>query len=887
MPTKSKSFPIGAAARRELRTVLRQTTDPGVTIANFQKSHSLHAMLARAFHTTPRAADASTSSSSVDDGTTTESLDTDSVLVFLNHLGVTQHQVHKRISNMLTSQLEEEIRKSSGEPLLRLLKSCWPYSTTIPDLRPVLHACLKQLGTDTPLPVLLRLAERAPDGAMQYPEVWHPLPPLLKRLVWEADWDHCTSKTNNHLEALEQQRKTLFAQQLAPWIEQYSSTPELIGTSNLTFVASLRERRLLTTQRRAVGSTQQLVDAAKAVSEIKSLLSNGDSPASSYRPKLLHACLSMLMNTHMQEDDRLHCTLVADILLSGPLPKAYQPVLALARILDESVKEGSFSDAHICQTQQALGQILPTDDVSMEPSNQSSSSSVVAPSTTSLSSTATTATTTTDTEASVTKRLLPTIVTEAIQAMRDADPQSLFLNPVTDAIAPGYSKVISRPMCMKQMEAIQYTSLHEFDNDVKVMFQNCITYNSGNAGQWFRGEARRQHAVFKNDIFPQAKKYLDAQLQKIKPPEVVKRKVGDMEMSPLSKVPNKKRKLDSTLPSLPALSAMLLADPFVLRLILDRLLRSLRIDASKGCTIPVAHRAVPSLLQLLHLSYSSTKMVSDENIYMVPDAGFELDEDDPLPYVTLRQSVPLVLKLCLEAELDKRLASDWSAAAITLPQRLPMDDSYWSSSSSSSPVLVALLQGALVHFCQPGNTNESSLAITFPRFANSIPTAAAGGGGNDKSFFLSLVAALVRHRAKLGKTNRDAIVQCWLERWIMDSPAGHECFIMLLNEWASMGNLILPRDVLIQYSQDAAKKSKVDFGTMWKQKEFTCIREQYEKLLRGLPESYAREWRQDMGVAESIETVFDDQGKNDDTSMEEKDIEKDKVVDNTISDEDA
>jgi hypothetical protein len=858
MPPKSKSFPIGAAARRELRTVLRQTTDPGVTITNFQKSHSLHAMLARAFHTTPRDA-SSTDAAASTNGTgtgTTESLDTDSVLVFLNHLGVTQHQVHKRISNMLTSQLEEEIRKSSGEPLLRLLKSCWPYSTTIPDLRPVLHACLKQLGTDTPLPVLLRLAERAPDGTMKHPEVWHPLPPLLKRLVWEADWDNYTSKlstskanTNNHLDALEQQQKTLFAQQLAPWIEQYCSTPELVDAANLTFVASLRERRVLTTQRRAVST--QLVDAAKAVSELKSLLSNGDSPA--YRPKLLHACLSILMNMH----DRLHCTLVADILLSGPLPKAYQPVLALARILDEAVKEGAFSDAHIFQIQQALCQILPTDDAPMEPIH-----SVVTPSTSS-----------TDTEASVAKRILPTIVKEAIQAMREADPQSLFLNPVTDAIAPGYSKVISRPMCMKQMEATKYTSLQEFDNDVKLMFQNCITYNSGNAGQWFRGEARRQHAVFKNDIFPQAKKYFDAQVQKIKPPDVVKRKVGDTEMSPLSKVPTKKRKLDPNLPSLPALAAMLLADPFVVRLLLDRLLRSLRIDASKGSTIPVAHRAVPSLLQLLHLSYSSTKMVS-ENIYMVPDAGFELDEDDPSPYVALRQSAPLVLKLCLEAELDKRLAGDWAAAAATLP--MPPTDDY--TGTPLSPAIVALMQGALVHVCQPGNTNESSLAVSFPRFANALGTC-----GGDKPFFLSLVAALVRHRAKLGKTNRDAIVKCWLERW-MKSKAGHECFVILLNEWAGMGNLILPRDVLIQYSQDAAK-TQSDFGTAWKQEEFKSIKEQYEKLLKGLPESYATEWRQEIGVAESVETVSDE-------TMEENDTENDKVDNNndsTInnSDEDA
>lgn len=167
MPPKSSKFLIGAVARRELRTVLRQTTDPGVTITSFQKSHSLHAMLAKAFH-------------SEEGSAANETLDTDSVLVFLNHLGVTQHQVHKRIATMLTSQLEDVIRKSATEPLLKLLKSCWQYSTVIPDLRPVLQACLKQLGTETPLPVLLRLAERDDENTMKYPDLWHPLPPLLK-----------------------------------------------------------------------------------------------------------------------------------------------------------------------------------------------------------------------------------------------------------------------------------------------------------------------------------------------------------------------------------------------------------------------------------------------------------------------------------------------------------------------------------------------------------------------------------------------------------------------------------------------------------------------------------------------------------------------------------
>ncbi|XP_042218426.1 bromodomain-containing protein 7-like isoform X2 [Homarus americanus] len=61
------------------------------------------------------------------------------------------------------------------------------------------------------------------------------------------------------------------------------------------------------------------------------------------------------------------------------------------------------------------------------------------------------------------------------------DPQQFFAWPVTDAIAPGYSSIISQPMDFSTMkQKIQdngYTNLKQFQSDFELMCNNCMTYN--------------------------------------------------------------------------------------------------------------------------------------------------------------------------------------------------------------------------------------------------------------------------------------------------------------------------------------------------------------------------------------------------------------------------
>jgi hypothetical protein len=65
--------------------------------------------------------------------------------------------------------------------------------------------------------------------------------------------------------------------------------------------------------------------------------------------------------------------------------------------------------------------------------------------------------------------------------LHEKDTYKLFLEPVTDAIAPGYSKKIKRPMCLNDMKIKaknkQYANFAAFVDDVQVMFANCATFN--------------------------------------------------------------------------------------------------------------------------------------------------------------------------------------------------------------------------------------------------------------------------------------------------------------------------------------------------------------------------------------------------------------------------
>ena len=961
MSSKNKKIPqfsIGPKAGRDVRNALSKSNNPAQTIASYQKTRSLHSMFAKAFGTTTQY-DIDENNSNGDDHNTNanvETLDTDSVLKFLGHMGVSQYYVHKRIGDALQKQLENELRKVTSEgALLHLLLNCWPYATSNAEFRPILWAVLKQLGSKTPMAVLQALAERdKKTGKLKHIEIFRPLPPLLKRLVWEADWADKVpivkenSSSLNCKKYLQMVQTTMLYETIQPLIEKYTSTPLLIESSGKYFVNSRDERRILTTARRALtnsasvtasssptragassllnkssgtagnsSTAEALMQAGKAVSQIRNTLSDVSRGSASYRPNLLHAVLSILMAQHgtqatkstkgtssglLSGASHLHCTLVTDILLStgGPLPKQYVHVHTLARLLDDAVKNGIFTDKDLMKVQQTLKLIFeaePTEQggQSTQDTNDASKKKKEA-----------------EKDEASKKKVIPNkslirqlnqIITAGLSNMKDSDPQTLFLNPVTDAIAPGYSKLIKRPMSIVTMENKidnnQYHDIKDWEKDVRLMFRNCVDYNRGPTGQWFRGEAKRQLKVFTDEILPKARSLFKAEQQKRNPDEdlvALKRKREEEAEKNRLKIQalqpgRKKRKVDPQEQSLSmtALASMLLADPFVVRILLDRVLRSLRIDTAKGVGIPAEHRVIPSIIQLLFFAQWSPQICAVRGRqFIIFDNGLELPKamdaiESTLPYVSLRQYLPIIIHLLRDADLDKRLAVGGdlhTVAKAALPRSEPPRITIDGENPSLPQIAMALLEGAFINVCLPGNSQDVSLSLSFAKFSKTFLELSHGNVSNEVSFFKSLVPVILRHKARLNKTVRDVIISTWLD-WLKTSTksnqkanagpprgsvdsAAHQYLIFLLNEWASsFGNILMPRDLLLKISTEVVKvvnsteaAPNRKMSALWNANDaeasFAPVKAQYERLLTLLPESHASQWKEAAEIGKAV-----------------------------------
>lgn len=78
-----------------------------------------------------------------------------------------------------------------------------------------------------------------------------------------------------------------------------------------------------------------------------------------------------------------------------------------------------------------------------------------------------------------------------------------FLDPIDDYVVPGYSTVISTPMCLRivkeQLKNKKINTVDEFKNKVNLIWKNCVKFNQ-DSNPFFVNLARIGHDYFKRKM---------------------------------------------------------------------------------------------------------------------------------------------------------------------------------------------------------------------------------------------------------------------------------------------------------------------------------------------------------------------------------------------------
>eukprot|EP00624_Nannochloropsis_granulata_P007262 evm.model.NODE_7006_length_6284_cov_39.080044.3 len=96
---------------------------------------------------------------------------------------------------------------------------------------------------------------------------------------------------------------------------------------------------------------------------------------------------------------------------------------------------------------------------------------------------------------------------QMLKDLRDRGSHSLnwFLNPVTEAEAPGYFTIIEKPMDLRKVDNNlrdkAYRDLHEFAADLRLVFTNAMRFNASESSVYI--DAQKSLNIF-NDIYKRA-----------------------------------------------------------------------------------------------------------------------------------------------------------------------------------------------------------------------------------------------------------------------------------------------------------------------------------------------------------------------------------------------
>jgi hypothetical protein len=116
------------------------------------------------------------------------------------------------------------------------------------------------------------------------------------------------------------------------------------------------------------------------------------------------------------------------------------------------------------------------------------------------------------------------------------------------------------------------------------------------------------------------------------------------------------------------------------------------------------------------------------------------------------------------------------------------------------------------------------------------------------------------------------------------TSAAHEYLVLLLNDWAGFGNLLMPRDLLLKVSSElveAVNETETaperKFNELWKLEDgqdFEPIKKQYERMLSLLPESHTSKWKERVGIDKEENSKTEEEEKD---AMQEEKEEKDNM----------
>ena len=511
------------------------------------------------------------------------------------------------------------------------------------------------------------------------------------------------------------------------------------------------------------------------------------------RDKLLNRACRILMRRYAEAPDpeqaSVWAAMLFDLLLKSDLversqkPRLMEKRVRVARCLDMAVRTaGRMDGAALSELHKALLSQFPANaPLAAGPGAvTSSSSSLAAP----LAR-----------QQPLAPEVLQRILEEAWAKLSAFDNEGVFAAPVTDAIAPGYSNAIKRPMDLATMQAkvnaSAYSSLDAFSNDVDLMLANCVRFNT--KASYFGTYANLLGTKWKAE---------KARLQrKAKPPPPM---VAPPARGPLSSAAGAGATSSAAaaaahsssdsqllLPPLPAarisleghVTLMLLAQPAVSNM-LHHTFERLIDDSLAARNLPAKHPHVLTLLQLLQLSHGARKA-----------AKSKLSIKPPEP-VTLRLLLPFYQRFLGEVAFSSKEFLGKGSSSKSEATVAPFVEALLADASWGAFLEIPFLRRFLLVSCGHAFLRPSPKSTSLgdpPRAAAllkvlTLHATADHHLANDRTFLDALLNAATEPRFAARVPEVRAVVLALLEALVQQGGyicAAHTCLVNLLTSWSS------------------------------------------------------------------------------------------------------